>query len=49
VGSQVAEIVLDKDLEAGTYPALLTVHMVEEDGAEVESNMGFNITLIVEN
>jgi hypothetical protein len=49
VGSQVAEIVLDKDLEAGTYPALLTVHMVEEDGTEVESNMGFNITLIVEN
>jgi hypothetical protein len=49
VGSQIAEIVLEKDLDAGTYDTLLTIHMVEEDGAEVESNMGFNITLIVEN
>jgi methionine-rich copper-binding protein CopC len=49
VGSEIAEIVLEKDLDAGTYAALLTIHMVEEDGAEVESNMGFNITLIIEN
>jgi hypothetical protein len=49
VGSQIAEIVLDEDLDAGTYPAVLTVHMVEEDGAEVESNMRFNITLLVAN
>lgn len=48
VGAQIAEIVLEEDLDAGTYPALLTVHMMEEDGAEVESNMGFNITLVVE-
>jgi hypothetical protein len=49
VGSQLAEIVLEKDLGAGTYPAVVTIHMVEENGAEVESNMGFNITLIVKN
>jgi hypothetical protein len=49
VGSQIAEIVLDQNLDPGTYPAVLTLHMVEEDGAEVESNMGFNITLVVEN
>jgi hypothetical protein len=48
VGSQIAEIILDKDLEPGAYPAVVTIHMMEEDGTEVESNMGFNITLIVE-
>ncbi|MDR1961319.1 MAG: hypothetical protein LBQ16_03460 [Gracilibacteraceae bacterium] len=49
VGTQLAEIVLDKDLAAGTYPAVLTVHMVDEEGAEVEGNMGFGIALIIEN
>jgi hypothetical protein len=49
VGSQIVEIILDKDLDPGNYPAVVTIHMVEEDGTEVESNMGFNITLMVEN
>jgi hypothetical protein len=49
VGSQLAEIVLGEDLDAGTYPAVITIHMVDEEGEEVESNMGFNITLLVAN
>jgi hypothetical protein len=49
LGSQIEEILLEKDLDAGTYSANLQIHMIEEDGSEVESNMGFNITLIVEN
>jgi hypothetical protein len=49
IGSELAEIVLDKDLNAGPYPALITIHMVDEEGEEVESNMGFNLTLVVSN
>jgi hypothetical protein len=49
VGSALAEIVLDKDLDAGTYPAVVTFHMVDDAGEEVESNMGINIMLIVNN
>jgi hypothetical protein len=48
VGSQVKEIVLNKDLPAGTYPAVVSVHMTDENGEPVESNMGFNITLVVQ-
>jgi hypothetical protein len=47
VGSELESIVLDKDLDAGTYAAIVTIHMVDDEGAEVESNMGINITLIV--
>lgn len=49
VGQQISEIKLNKDLDKGTYPAVVNVQMVEENGEEVESNMGFNITLIIEN
>jgi hypothetical protein len=48
LGTQIEEIKLDKDLEKGTYNAVVSLHMVDENGAEVESNMGFNITLIIE-
>lgn len=49
VGTQLEEIKLVKELEKGTYPAVVTIHMVDEAGAEVEGNMGFNISLIIEN
>jgi hypothetical protein len=47
LGTQLEKIILEKDLEKGTYPAVVNIHMVDENGAEVESNMGFNITVIV--
>ncbi len=47
LGTQLEEIKLDKELEKGTYPAVVSIHMTDENGKEVESNMGFNITLIV--
>jgi hypothetical protein len=49
VGSQLQEIKLDADLDKGEYPAVLTIHMIDEDGSEVESNMGFNIILAIRN
>ncbi len=49
VGKQIAEIVLDKDLEPGTYPASVGIHMQKEDGTPVDSNMGIGVTLIVRN
>jgi len=48
VGQQLTEIKLDKDLDAGTYPATVNIQMVDENGEELDSNMGFNITLIVQ-
>jgi hypothetical protein len=48
LGSQIEEIKLDKDLDEGIYEALITIHLVDDEGAEVESNMGFNITLKIE-
>lgn len=49
IGTEIAEIVLEQELAAGTYPAVLGIHMVDENGEEIESNMGFNITLVIEN
>jgi len=49
VGQQLSEIKLEKDLGKGTYPAVANIQMVDENGSELESNMSFNITLIVEN
>lgn len=47
VGTVLKEVKLDKELKKGTYPAIVSIHMVDEKGVEVESNMGFNITLSV--
>lgn len=47
VGQQISEIKLEKDLDKGTYPATLKIQMVDENGEDLDSNMGFNITLIV--
>jgi hypothetical protein len=49
LGMQLGEIVLDRDLDAGSYPAVINIHMIDDEGAEVESNMGFAVTLIIEN
>jgi hypothetical protein len=49
VGQQLAEIKLSKALAKGTYPAYITIHLVDENGKELDSNMNFNITIIVEN
>lgn len=48
IGQQLSEIKLDKDLDAGTYAATVNIQMIDDNGDEVESNMGFNITLIVQ-
>lgn len=51
VGTQVDTIKLSKDLEAGTYPAVCTIYLLNEDDGEYteSSQADFNITLIVEN
>lgn len=47
VGSQIAEIVLENDLDEGTYPAVVKINMVDDDGEPIDSNMGINITLVI--
>jgi hypothetical protein len=49
VGTQIKDIVLTKDLDAGEYPAVVNIHMVDDtnDNEPIESNMGFNITLVI--
>ena len=48
VGQQLSEIKLEKALDKGTYPAVVNIHLVDENGDEIDSNMAFNLTLIVE-
>ncbi len=48
LGTRIGEIVLDRDLEQGTYPAVVHIHMVDDDGVLLEGNMGFNIALEIE-
>jgi hypothetical protein len=47
LGTQIDGILLDRALDAGTYPAVVNIHMID-DGVPVETNMGINITLIIE-
>jgi hypothetical protein len=49
VGTQIKDIVLTKDLDAGEYPAVVNIHMVDDtnNNEPIESNMGFNITLVI--
>jgi len=47
VGTQISEIVLEKELEAGKYAAVVTVNMADDDGNPIDANMGINITIIV--
>ena len=48
VGTQLDELILDVPLPAGTYPAIVHINMIDDDGIPVESNTGINVTLIVE-
>jgi len=45
VGTRISQITLDKELAAGDYPAVVTIHMIDENDEPVEGNLGFNITL----
>ena len=49
VGTQLAELKLDKPLEKGEYDAIIYIHMIDENNEPIESNMGFSITLVVRN
>lgn len=47
VGTQVKEIILNKDLDAGTYPATVQIHMVDDNNQPIDGNMSLNITITV--
>jgi hypothetical protein len=49
LGTTLKTITLSKDLDAGTYPAVISIHMVDENNEPVESNMGFGVTLVIQN
>lgn len=49
VGAQVKTLTLNKPLEKGTYSAILSIHMIDENNEPVESNMSFSITLVIDN
>ena len=49
LGTQLSQIKLDVPLPAGTYSAVIGLNMVDDDGIPVETNMGFGITIIVQN
>ncbi len=48
VGTQISEIVLEKDLDPGTYSAVVSVHMVDENGEATGGNAGFNVDLVIQ-
>lgn len=48
VGSRITEIKLEKDVPAGTYPASLQYHLLNESGGE-RSSIGVGITLNILN
>lgn len=48
VGSDLKNIVLDEKLGAGTYPAVITYHLVDDDLNEV-SSVAVNMTLSIQN
>lgn len=48
VDSELKEILLTRDLDAGTYPALVTYHLVDEDKNEL-STVSVTVTLFIEN
>jgi hypothetical protein len=49
IGMTIKEIVLLENLPKGEYPAVITVHMLEEDGTEVSGgSANFNITIFID-
>jgi hypothetical protein len=51
IGTSLKEIILSEDLDAGIYPAVMNINMIDpdNDNEQIETNAAFNITLIVEN
>lgn len=47
LGKQMGDIILDTELEAGTYPAMVSIQNVDENGELTEVNMAINITLVI--
>lgn len=45
VGKTLAELKLNKELPDGTYSAICSYHLIDENGKEIESTLGFNVTL----
>lgn len=48
VGSNLENIVLDKKLSAGTYPAVITYYLVDENLKDI-SHVSVNMTLVIQN
>ncbi|MDR0857615.1 MAG: hypothetical protein LBN97_01130 [Oscillospiraceae bacterium] len=48
VGMVMKEIKLSKVLEAGTHNAVMMINMVDNDGNPLPSDVGFNITLVIQ-
>lgn len=48
VGSELEDIQLTEELEAGTYPAVVTYHLVDEEKNEL-STVAVTVTLFIEN
>jgi hypothetical protein len=46
-GSHLEDLKLDEDLDAGTYGAVLTYHLVDEENQEI-SSVAVNITITIE-
>jgi hypothetical protein len=45
VGTTIESVTLSKDLPAGSYPASVTIHLVDENNNPFDSNAAFNVTL----
>lgn len=48
VGRRLMELTLTEDLPAGNYPALITYHMIDENGEVMESDVSFSVEIVVE-
>jgi hypothetical protein len=49
LGARLSDITLDVPLPAGEYNAVVAVHMVDDDGVVVDSNVGIGIRIVVLN
>lgn len=49
LGTQLSEITLDTPLPAGTYRAVVSINMIDDEGVPVDNNVGLGVTLIVQN
>ena len=49
VGTRLAEIILDVPLPQGIYSAVVDINMIDDDGIQVETDLGLGITLVIQN